>query len=411
MPVWWVHWCQVEQLRETPSIWSWSDECWATMGNLPLPAGFRPHTGEDVLANSSDVPVAVVAQQSQVAPWCQRSIGAKVRKNVCRGEAECNLSSWWCFRIWKWHNSLVGYAPKKSNQYRPHLWNDFFHPRAKQENQRNNRNTTKITCTQRHSSIKLLRAKTIDRYPEKIDLMGSVQLLWCQAWNEALAGDVGLRVGRMLFAAVRKEAMRWPSEGKDWPEQGEEVKSDHHHHHHHHHHGHGHGHGSCWSIFHFMFWSQNCQQRFGDVSLPLLRSRLLSLRGKKQKNERCWKRVWVCLLSQSFGLWFGDLFVKGVGNNNLVEACRGDVSNTRETEILCSFPTNFCLELLEIISIVQAVPLHFHTQTTALEGTTLRVLLLGWDNTAPTPTSMILAWRNSDAQMMPKCRMACGMWM
>eukprot|EP00434_Breviolum_minutum_P011549 symbB.v1.2.010184.t1/scaffold664.1/size175145/4 len=36
-----------------------------------------------------------------------------------------------------------------------------------------------------------------------------------EAWNEALAGDVGLRVGRMLFAAVRKEAMRWPSEGKE----------------------------------------------------------------------------------------------------------------------------------------------------------------------------------------------------
>ena len=32
-----------------------------------------------------------------------------------------------------------------------------------------------------------------------------------QAWNEALAKDVGIRVGRMLFAAVRKEAMRWPS--------------------------------------------------------------------------------------------------------------------------------------------------------------------------------------------------------
>ena len=86
-----------------------------------------------------------------------------------------------------------------------------------------------MTFTQRHSSINknLLGAKAIDRYPEKIDLMGSVQLLRCQAWNEALAGDVGLRVGRMLFAAVRKEAMRWPSEGKDWPEQGEEVKSEH----------------------------------------------------------------------------------------------------------------------------------------------------------------------------------------
>lgn len=32
-----------------------------------------------------------------------------------------------------------------------------------------------------------------------------------EAWNEALAKDVGIRVGRMLFAAVRKEAMRWPS--------------------------------------------------------------------------------------------------------------------------------------------------------------------------------------------------------
>ena len=31
-----------------------------------------------------------------------------------------------------------------------------------------------------------------------------------QAWNEAAAREVGLRIGRMFFAAVRREALRWP---------------------------------------------------------------------------------------------------------------------------------------------------------------------------------------------------------
>lgn len=38
-----------------------------------------------------------------------------------------------------------------------------------------------------------------------------------EAWNEALASDVGQRVGKLLFAAVRREAMRWPLEVKDLP--------------------------------------------------------------------------------------------------------------------------------------------------------------------------------------------------
>ena len=40
-----------------------------------------------------------------------------------------------------------------------------------------------------------------------------------EAWNEALASDVGQRVGKLLFAAVRREAMRWPLDMKDssWP--------------------------------------------------------------------------------------------------------------------------------------------------------------------------------------------------
>ena len=39
-----------------------------------------------------------------------------------------------------------------------------------------------------------------------------------EAWNEALAQDVGLRVGKLLFAAARREAARWAAEGHERPE-------------------------------------------------------------------------------------------------------------------------------------------------------------------------------------------------
>lgn len=36
-----------------------------------------------------------------------------------------------------------------------------------------------------------------------------------EAWNEALARDVGLRVGKLLFAAARREAARWAAEAPE----------------------------------------------------------------------------------------------------------------------------------------------------------------------------------------------------
>ena len=45
---------QIEQLRDTlPSRWTWSDECWEKIENLPVPAGFRPHTRDGVPEISS----------------------------------------------------------------------------------------------------------------------------------------------------------------------------------------------------------------------------------------------------------------------------------------------------------------------------------------------------------------------
>ena len=49
-----------------------------------------------------------------------------------------------------------------------------------------------------------------------------------QAWNETAAKEVGFRIGRMVFAAVRRETLRWPDGAARLTEVGHTVALRHH---------------------------------------------------------------------------------------------------------------------------------------------------------------------------------------